>query len=142
MFDHALKLSTHRLGEVGLHVEMQQCKHKQQMTDCIFPDFFLSTRELSDHAIIYQNVYLLNRSHCEVYSIQHYVIKFVSDLLQIGVFLRIIRTNFAVKWILFLKENNNFKIFSYRVQFMLYRYGSHIEFLLDTKESPYLRIGT
>jgi len=30
-----------------------------------------------------------NRVHGEVYSIQHYVIKFVSDLLRVGSFLRI-----------------------------------------------------
>jgi hypothetical protein len=30
-----------------------------------------------------------NRVHCEVYSIQHYVIKFVSDLRQVGGFLRV-----------------------------------------------------
>jgi hypothetical protein len=29
-----------------------------------------------------------NPVHCEVYSIQHYVIKFVSDLSQVGGFLR------------------------------------------------------
>jgi len=31
-----------------------------------------------------------NPSHGEVYSIQHYVIKFVSDLRQVGGFLRIL----------------------------------------------------
>ena len=32
-----------------------------------------------------------NPSDGEVYSIQHYVIKFVSDLRQLGVFLRVLR---------------------------------------------------
>ena len=32
-----------------------------------------------------------NPVHCEVYSIQHYVIKFVSDLQQIDGFLRVLR---------------------------------------------------
>jgi hypothetical protein len=32
----------------------------------------------------------LNPTHGEVYSIQHYVIKFVSDLQQIGGFLRVL----------------------------------------------------
>jgi hypothetical protein len=32
-----------------------------------------------------------NPAHGEVYSIQHYVIKFVSDLRQVGVFFRILR---------------------------------------------------
>jgi hypothetical protein len=32
-----------------------------------------------------------NPAHVEVYSIQHYVIKFVSDLRQVGGFLRILR---------------------------------------------------
>jgi hypothetical protein len=31
-----------------------------------------------------------NRTHGEVYSIQHYVIKFVSDLRQVGRFLRLL----------------------------------------------------
>jgi hypothetical protein len=33
----------------------------------------------------------LHPAHCEVYSIQHYVIKFVSDLRQVGGFLRVHR---------------------------------------------------
>ena len=33
----------------------------------------------------------LNPAHGEVYSIQHYVIKFVSDLRQVGDFLRVLR---------------------------------------------------
>ena len=33
------------------------------------------------------NVVSTNPTHCEVYSIQHYVIKFVSDLRQVGGFL-------------------------------------------------------
>ena len=32
-----------------------------------------------------------NRVHGEVYSIQHYVIKFVSDLRQVGGFIRLLR---------------------------------------------------
>ena len=34
------------------------------------------------------NVVSLNRNHDEVYSMQHYVIKFVSDLRQVGSFRR------------------------------------------------------
>ena len=34
------------------------------------------------------NIVSLNPAHGEVYSIQHYVIKFVSDLRQVGCFLR------------------------------------------------------
>jgi hypothetical protein len=34
-----------------------------------------------------------NPSDGEVYSIQHYVIKFVSDLRQLGVFLRVLRVS-------------------------------------------------
>ena len=37
------------------------------------------------------NVVNSNPVHEEVYLIQHYVIKFVSDLRQVGVFLRVIR---------------------------------------------------
>jgi len=32
-----------------------------------------------------------NPDHGEVYSIQHYVIKFISDLRQVGDFLRVLR---------------------------------------------------
>jgi hypothetical protein len=37
------------------------------------------------------NIVSSNLVHGEVYSIQHYVIKFVSDLRQFGVFLRVLR---------------------------------------------------
>jgi len=37
------------------------------------------------------NVVSLNPIDGEVYSIQHYVIKFVSDLQQVGGFLRVLR---------------------------------------------------
>jgi len=37
------------------------------------------------------NVVSSNHVHDKVYSIQHYVIKFVSDLQQVGGFLRILR---------------------------------------------------
>ena len=37
------------------------------------------------------NVVNLNPAHGDVYSIQHYVIKFVSDLRQIGDFRRVLR---------------------------------------------------
>jgi len=36
------------------------------------------------------NVVSLNAAHSEVYSIQHYVIKFVSDLRQVSGFSRVI----------------------------------------------------
>jgi hypothetical protein len=32
-----------------------------------------------------------NPAHCEVYSLQHYVIKFVSDLHQVSVFLGVLQ---------------------------------------------------
>ena len=37
------------------------------------------------------NVASLNPAHGEVYAIQHYVIKFVSDLRQVSGFLRVLR---------------------------------------------------
>jgi len=37
------------------------------------------------------NVVGFNHVHGKVYSIQHYVIKFVSDLRQVGAFLRVLR---------------------------------------------------
>ena len=39
---------------------------------------------------ITNNVVTLNPAHGEVYSIQHYVIKFVSDFRQVGGFLRVL----------------------------------------------------
>ena len=36
-------------------------------------------------------VVISNPAHDKVYSIQHYVIKFVSDVLQVGGFLRVLR---------------------------------------------------
>jgi hypothetical protein len=39
----------------------------------------------------YSIVVSLNPTHCEVYSIQHYVIKNVSDLQQVGGFLRVLQ---------------------------------------------------
>jgi hypothetical protein len=39
---------------------------------------------------IITNVVSLNPAHDEVYSIQHYVIKFVSDLRQVDGFLRVL----------------------------------------------------
>jgi len=38
-----------------------------------------------------------NPAHGEVYSIQHYVIKFVSDLRQVGGLLRILRFSLPIK---------------------------------------------
>ena len=37
------------------------------------------------------NVVSSKTPHCEVYSIQHYVIKFISDLRQVGDFLEVLR---------------------------------------------------
>ena len=43
----------------------------------------------------YDSAYYLvvssNPAHAEVYSIQHYIIKFVSELQQVGGFLRVLR---------------------------------------------------
>jgi hypothetical protein len=39
----------------------------------------------------------LNPVHCEMYSIPHYVIKFVSDLRQVGDFLRVHRFPLPIK---------------------------------------------
>ena len=40
---------------------------------------------------IITNVVSSNHTHGEMYSIQHYVIKFVSDLRQVGGFLQVLR---------------------------------------------------
>jgi hypothetical protein len=43
--------------------------------------------------LIYTYYYIVssNPAHDEVYSIQHYVLKFISDLRQVGGFFRVIR---------------------------------------------------
>ena len=46
---------------------------------------------------IIANVVSSNLAHGEVYSIQHYVIKFVSDLRQVGGFLRVHRCPLPIK---------------------------------------------
>jgi hypothetical protein len=47
--------------------------------------------QLPVHSVpITANVVISNPVHGEVYSMQHYVIKFVSDLLQVGGFLRVL----------------------------------------------------
>ena len=43
------------------------------------------------------NVVSSNPVQCEVYSIQHYVIRFVSDLGQVGGFLRVLRLPLPIK---------------------------------------------
>ena len=43
------------------------------------------------------NVVSSNPAHCEMYLIQHYVIKFVSDLWQVGGFLRVLRFPSPIK---------------------------------------------
>jgi hypothetical protein len=43
------------------------------------------------------NVVDFNHVHGKVYSIQHYVIKFVSDLRQVGGFLRVLRFPPSIK---------------------------------------------
>jgi len=45
----------------------------------------------------YYSVVTSNHAHGEVYSIQHYIIKFVSDLQQIGGFLRVLCFSSPVK---------------------------------------------
>jgi len=42
-------------------------------------------------------VVISNPIQCEVYSIQHYVIKFVSDLRQVGGFLQVLRFSLLIK---------------------------------------------
>jgi hypothetical protein len=46
---------------------------------------------------ITSNVVSSNIAHGEVYSIQHYVIQFVSDLRQVGGFLRVLRFPSPIK---------------------------------------------
>ena len=48
--------------------------------------------------IHYLSIYLeLNPAHGEVYSIQHYVLMFVNDVLQVGGFLQVLRFTPLIK---------------------------------------------
>jgi len=72
-------------------------------TLCIYLPFVLDSRRGRANMVVgftttcaissYHNKIILssNPVHCEVYSIQHYVIKFVSDLRQAGGLLRVLR---------------------------------------------------
>ena len=64
----------------GLSSDGQQFHQNQQINK------HLSPQPTTKHTTKYSN-----HAHCEVYSIQLYVLKFVSDLLQIGVFLQVLR---------------------------------------------------
>ena len=57
---------------------------------CHFPNWN-SEQQSMQSVPITTNVVSLNPAHGEVYLMQHYVMKFVSDLLQVGSFLRVLR---------------------------------------------------
>jgi hypothetical protein len=57
---------------------------------CNFPNWN-SEQQPMQSVPITTNVVSSNPAHGEVYLIQHYVMKFVSDLLQVGSFLRVLR---------------------------------------------------
>ena len=66
------------------------------MVEIVSPlDLFTITCVIS--AYITTNVVSLNIAHSEVYSIKHYAIKFVSDLRQVGGFLRILQFPPSIK---------------------------------------------
>jgi len=48
---------------------------------------FTTTQAISAYHLVVSS----NPAHAEIYSIQHYVIKFVSDLRRVGGFLRVLR---------------------------------------------------
>jgi hypothetical protein len=50
--------------------------------------------EWSSHALIHMS---LDPAHGEIYSIQHYLVNFVSDLRQVGGFIRVLRFSFTNK---------------------------------------------
>jgi len=61
---------------------------------------------------IITSIVSLNLAHGEVYSIQHYVIKFVSDLRQVGGFLRVQRVSsiqhYVIKFVSDLRQVGGF----------------------------------
>ena len=61
--------------------------------DCMVLDLQLPMQSVS----ISTNVARSNLAHGEVYLIQHYVIKFVSDLRQVGGFLLVLRFPLSIK---------------------------------------------
>jgi len=52
---------------------------------------------LKSYEIVTTNVVNSNPAHGEVYSIQHYVIQFISDLGQVGGFLWVLRFPLPIK---------------------------------------------
>jgi hypothetical protein len=48
---------------------------------------------VNERRFFYVKIQCSNPVHGEMYSIQHYVIKLVSDLRQVGAFLRVHKTN-------------------------------------------------
>jgi hypothetical protein len=78
------------------------------------------------------NVVSSNPAHGEVYSMQHYVIKFVSHLLQVGDFLWVLRTEILLKVVLNTitsppgynsKHCNNLVVFKIK-SFIIYKWPS------------------
>ena len=63
-----------------------------------------------------------NRVHGEVYSIQHYMIKFVSDLWQVGGFLRVLRFPPIITEILLKLALNTITLIIFHISMQLKKY--------------------
>jgi hypothetical protein len=90
LFSFVVLYLVHRLSlyYIGYNVY----RHFQPYFSYIVADSFMIF-----NYIINTNIVSTNPAHEEVYSIQHYVIQFVSDLWQVGGFLRIPRVSSANK---------------------------------------------
>ena len=79
-------------------------KNSQTDKKCHFPKY--PEKSLPVQSVpITTKVVSLNPVHVEVHSIQHYVIKFVSDLRQVGSFLRVLRFPPPIKLTITIKLN-------------------------------------
>ena len=62
-----------------------------------YHDNTLTNIDKNNCDIITTEAMSLNPAHCEIYSIQYYVVHFVSDLRQVGRFIRVLRFSFTNK---------------------------------------------
>ena len=62
-----------------------------------YHDNTLTNKDKNNCDIITTKAMSLNPAHGDIYSIQHYVVNFVSDLRQVSGFIRVIRFSFTNK---------------------------------------------
>ena len=75
--------------------------NKQEITNLKlegpYHDNTFTNKDKHNCDIITTKAMSLNPAHAEIYSIQHYVVNFVSDLRQVSGFIRVLRVSFTNK---------------------------------------------